>query len=590
MAPSLQIFLDWFVPPSLRTNADMLRRARIFVFANLFGPPLGYCLAAYLYVIDPAPGGYFWIIAGSLTAFFAFPFLLRYTGRLALLSYIKIQNLIFVILFGSYEYGGVSSPFLCWLLTVPLVALFYFGPHPRLRAGIFALLAFYLAAFFGIYASGHSFPRHVPLSALADVGILSVFCAIVFVAIISRFYAAEIASTAELRNARARAEREKDHAVAASRAKSAFLANMSHELRTPLNSVLGFAQLLEIGAKDAPRTEQAGYIGQIQAAAAHLLSLINDVLELTRIESGTLRLLIDQVRLRPVLEEVSAALRPAAEAAGVTLAVDRGGGDLAAFADRTRLIQVAMNLGSNAIKYNRMGGSALLRAQPGRPGTVCVAVIDTGPGIPPERQADLFQPFNRLGAENGPVEGTGIGLAIAQRLVRMMNGAITLHSVPGAGSTFVVELPAAPLPPASEGGPEDVATALLPLSSRACTLLYIEDDISNVELMRGVVRLLPSASLLVAIDARSGLHLAGKHRPDIVVLDIDLPDMDGFDVLRALRNDARTADIPVIALTAAAMPSEVERGMAAGFTDYLTKPIGIARFLTEIDTVLRSRA
>lgn len=380
------------------------------------------------------------------------------------------------------------------------------------------------------------------------------------------------------------AEEERQRAEKASKAKSDFLSNMSHELRTPLNSILGFAQLLEMNGRDPLSSKQTRQVVNIRRSGEHLLSLIDDVLDLARIEAGSVRVSLEPVSARELLEQVHAALSPLAAKAQVTVEIKLPAEIPLLHADRTRLLQVLMNLGNNALKYNRAGGSLTFSAEAAQEG-IRISVIDTGRGIASERQGEVFQAFNRLGAEQGVIEGTGIGLNISQRLVALMGGKIAFESVPDIGTTFTVHLPAwAGIVDTAR----DIGSNVVDLRQvqRGYTLLYVEDNPSNVELMQGLVDALDGVRLLTASHPAEGLVLADAQRPDIIVLDIDLPDMNGFELLAKLKELPATARTPVMALSAAAMPDDVERGRRAGFTHYLTKPINVREFLSAVESVL----
>jgi PAS domain S-box-containing protein len=372
-----------------------------------------------------------------------------------------------------------------------------------------------------------------------------------------------------------------DAAERASRAKSEFLSRMSHELRTPLNAILGFAQILQLKA-DALPAPARDQLRQIETAGWHLLELINEVLDLSRIESGTVTVSREPVAVAPLVTECVRMAEPLARRHGVQLAsrADDAAG-LHALGDRTRLRQVVTNLLSNAIKYNRPGGTATVAVTHAAEGRIEIAVADTGRGFTQQQLEQLFQPFNRLGAERGPVEGTGIGLVITRRLVELMGGTLDVATTAGAGSVFTVRLPAAQGGAAAVPAPASVQPA--PATDGARTVLYIEDNPSNVELLASVLALRPGLQLVTAANGADGLALARSRRPDLIVVDVALPDIDGFEVCRRLRADAAFARAPIVALSANAMPADIAKGRAAGFNAYLTKPLDVPAFLAELD-------
>ncbi len=381
--------------------------------------------------------------------------------------------------------------------------------------------------------------------------------------------------TAELAAAR-------DTAEAANRAKTEFLSRMSHELRTPLNAILGFAQVLRLRLQQAPpgMDEQ---LGHIETAGWHLLELINDVLDLSRIEAGTMVVSLDAVDLATVLQESARMAGSTAQAARVTVFVEPPPPGLAARADATRLRQVLSNLLSNACKYNRPGGQVSVGVQADEQ-QVTIRVTDTGPGLSPRQLARLFEPFNRLGAEATAVEGTGIGLVITKRLTELMGGRLAVQSTPGSGSTFSVTLARAqhnngvdlPAPPPAQARP----------STARHGLLYVEDNSANVQLLAEVLRLRPEVQMLAAPDAAAGLALAREQLPDVVVVDIALPGFDGYELCRRLRAIPALRERPIVALTANAMASDRERGRDAGFDEYFTKPLDVGHFLAWLDRTL----
>jgi protein-histidine pros-kinase len=376
-------------------------------------------------------------------------------------------------------------------------------------------------------------------------------------------------------------------AQAANEAKNHFLSRMSHELRTPLNAVLGFGQLLERQLKD---TEHAEAVGHIVKGGRHLLDLINDVLDIARIESGEMSISSEPVPVRSVVEDTVQLMQPLAETADVTLTLIPGAADDYVLADRQRLRQVLLNLLSNAIKYNRSGGKVWLGWHAAG-GKVALGVRDDGPGIDAALQDRLFTPFDRLGAELTGVDGTGIGLALTRSLADMMGGSITVDSTPGVGSTFTVTLQGAePHVPAQRSAADVVAAEDEAASRAPATLLYIEDNAPNVRVVEHLLRLRPQWRLVHAGLGSLGIELAEAHKPDLVLLDLHLPDLSGHKVLQAIRARAATRHTPVVVLTADASTGLAHRLRDAGATGYLTKPLDIDGVLGFLDDVTRAKA
>ena len=377
-----------------------------------------------------------------------------------------------------------------------------------------------------------------------------------------------------------------DVARNANQAKSAFLSSMSHELRTPLNAILGFAQILTSDSLPTSAAQKKEFSNHILKSGRHLLTLINEILDLAKVESGTITLSMEPVALGEILGECRTMMEPLAAARGIRMLFPQQAGAVL-MADRTRLKQVLLNLLSNAIKYNRDAGAVVVDCAPAGPGRLRISVQDTGMGLRPDQVGGLFQPFNRLGQEAGGQEGTGIGLVVTRRLVELMKGAIDITSSPGVGSVFTIELgTAAPLP-AQVGAALAPGTALAQAGDGAPRLLlYVEDNPANLKLVEEIVRFRSGLRLMAAGDGPLGLALARAHHPDIILMDLNLPGMGGLDVLAQLQREPALRAIPVIALTANAMPRDIERGMAAGFFRYLTKPIDIDRFNEAIDITL----
>ncbi|MFC4932411.1 ATP-binding protein [Massilia sp. GCM10023247] len=379
-----------------------------------------------------------------------------------------------------------------------------------------------------------------------------------------------------------------DEARNANQAKSAFLSSMSHELRTPLNAILGFAQILTSESLPTTDAQKKEFASHILKSGRHLLTLINEILDLAKVESGTISLSMEPVELGEILKECRAMVEPQAAARGIRVLFPEQAQAML-LADRTRLKQVLLNLLSNAIKYNRDAGAVVLDCAQAGPARLRISVRDTGMGLRPDQVDALFQPFNRLGQEAGAQEGTGIGLVVTRRLVELMGGTIDVTSSPGVGSVFSIELAStAPLAPIAAPAQPLLPPAAGRADGAPHLLLYVEDNPANLKLVEEIVRFRPDLRLLAAGDGPLGLSLARTHRPEIILMDLNLPGMSGLDVLKELRRDPATRAIPVIALTANAMASDVERGIEAGFFRYLTKPIDIDRFNQAIDGTLAS--
>jgi len=379
--------------------------------------------------------------------------------------------------------------------------------------------------------------------------------------------------------------REKAAAETASRAKSEFLSRMSHELRTPLNAVLGFAQLMLEDPAQPCEGRQRERAVHIRDAGRHLLALIDDVLDLTSVEASAVPLEPRAIALATLVRGMLEWMAPAAAQAQVTLQCGRVEG--AVRADDRRLRQVLANLLSNAVKYNRTGGRVEIESLEGdAPGLLGLAVRDTGRGLTPEQLQRLFEPFNRLGAEQEGIEGTGIGLTIVRTLVEAMDGRVQVDSRPGEGSEFRVWLPRAG-EPGTRPSPGLAAPAAASAKAPAgpLELVYVEDNPVNVLLVQELVALRPGVRLHVAPDGRSGIALARERKPAAVLIDLQLPDIDGMEVMRAVRADPQLAHVVCIAVSANAMPDDVARARRGGFDDYWTKPIDFGQFLGGLDAL-----
>lgn len=393
-------------------------------------------------------------------------------------------------------------------------------------------------------------------------------------------------TNAALEGARAIAEK-------ANLAKSEFLSSMSHELRTPLNAVLGFAQLMASDTP-APSKVQKQSIDQILQAGWYLLRLINEILDLAMIESGKVTMSQEAMSLADVLQDCQAMIEPQTQKRQIQMTFPSFDKHFYVHADRTRVKQVLINLLANAIKYNRDGGAVTVECALVGVNRVRVSVADTGAGLTPEQVAQLFQPFNRLGQANGNEEGTGIGLVVTKQLVELMGGEIGVSSTVGAGSVFWFDLAASSAPALALGSSEILGDDSRFVSTNGQTplrtLLYVEDNPANLVLVEQLIARRSDLKLLTAVDGHLGVQLARTYQPDLILMDINLPGISGFDALDILRHDASTAHIPIIALSANAVPRDVKKGLDAGFFRYLTKPIKVPEFMDALDVALRHAA
>jgi PAS domain S-box-containing protein len=380
------------------------------------------------------------------------------------------------------------------------------------------------------------------------------------------------------------AETARERAEAANRAKSEFLSRMSHELRTPLNAMLGFAQLLELDRRQPLSPDQRPWVGQIQQAGWHLLEMINDVLDLSRIESGNLKLQIEPVNLPELLAASLAMVDADARRRKLRISTELADGTGVLMGDTTRVKQVLVNLLSNAVKYNADGGRVHIASRLRPHDMVEIAVTDTGLGMTADQLGELFQPFNRLGRERSSQEGTGIGLVISQRLAELMGGSLRARSIAGEGSSFILALPRAVEPDTVPSNLDPLVTSSAEYHRRI--VHYVEDNETNVEVMRGILAQRAQVQMEVSMNGLEGLRAIRAQSPDLVLLDMHLPDLSGLELLARLKSDPATADIPVVVVSADATAQQIDAALQAGASLYLTKPVSVSELLAVVDDLL----
>lgn len=590
-----QQLIDWLTPESVRHDVHASKRIRMFLISHLFGPVLSHPITIYLLMNDPNPWPHVHIIGASITAFWVFPFLVRvfdkHYNTLALLS---VANLNFAILWGSYNYGGTSSPFLVWFAVLPLLGFFYLGSGIVTRVAIFAQMVFGMAGFYALYLYMGMFPVHIPLSGMVTVGVISTFSASVYVFMMASYYSNVVDSQSGLlqeierhRETMAKLTKAKEEAERANGAKSDFLAKMSHELRTPLNAVLGYSEILLEDAELEGNGGQIADLQKISAAGKHLLAMVNDILDISKIEAGKMELNIERFDLRRFIAEIETTSRPLAAKNTNSFAVEYDCEIETVETDATKLRQAIFNLLSNAAKFTQNGQISLIVRGISKGGRdwVTIAVADTGIGISEEQRVQLFKNFAQadptVAAKFG---GTGLGLSLSRNLCRLMGGDITVDSTPGKGSCFTVILPAKPGSaerPVGQIEVEDDAAVLEAEMEHEARIdayagmgaggetpnrgriLLVDDDFEFLELTERLLRK-EGFSPIATSTPESVLQIARSSKPMAIFMDILMPGLNGWEVLDALKSDPVTASIPVVMISVMEDRTNALRHGAAG--------------------------
>lgn len=628
--------IDWFVPVHLRGDVLHERRVRMFTISHIFGPVISHPITAFLLYFDPKPWPHVAILGASITFFWVFLFALKYLPiKYETLALLSVQNLIFAILWGSYHYGGGSSPFLMWLLIVPLLAFFYLGSTPFTRLAILAEIGLSMLAFYVAYATG-GFPTHIPIENLATIGILSAVLASAYVFMMAIYYANIIDSQSGLvqevarhRDTMQALTTAKEEAEAANGAKSDFLAKMSHELRTPLNAVIGYSEIMLEDAEIDGRGEQISDLQKISAAGKHLLSMVNDILDISKIEAGKMDLYLERMSLDRFIDEIEFTGRPMVVKNTNAFIVERGKNLGTIDADATKLRQAVLNLLSNASKFTQNGKVTFSVARISRDGSdwVAIKVRDTGVGIAVEQQKNLFSNFQQANAAiAAKYGGTGLGLSLSQNLCQLMKGGITFESEIGEGSCFTITLPAIQvggnvLERISERKPimnastsklisnqtpgiqfddedDDLSAddlAMMPPApitrqeNADKTIVIIDDDHSVLELAERLFSKEGYKTVLID-NAHTGLQIVRATKPAYVILDIMIPGSDGWGILREIRNDRNCADVKIIMLS---VLDERNRSYTDGADGFISKPLDrdrVVEVIKEIDARKNERA
>jgi signal transduction histidine kinase/ActR/RegA family two-component response regulator len=565
--------IDWFVPASIRSDPPTLQRTRMFLISHLCGPFLGSTITGYLFIVGHISLAWC-VLTASILIFWAYPFVLRMTAAITPLALLSVQNLIFAILWGCYQYGGLNSPFMPWLLTVPLLAFFYLGPSLQLRLLVLLILATNLFGFFLIFGTG-GFPVNIPLDRLSGIGIISTLSAAVYVSMMALYYSKIVASQSVLeRKVRSEVavarelERAKLEAERANRAKTEVLAKMSHELRTPLNAVIGYSEMLLEDMTSHGQEQQSEDLKKIHKAGKHLLDLITDILDFSKVEAGKMDVFRAPFDLAAFIDEIVAECRPNIARNRNQLVLSCPDELGIVNGDKAKLRRAVLNLLSNASKFTQDGQIALTVLRDA--GRLTIAVRDTGTGIAPDELPTLFQNFGEAqAATESKYGGTRLGLALSQRLCQLMGGAISVDSELGKGSRFVITVPLTEVVPGpvKAAAPPHLVVGAMPEAGRP--ILAIDDDPEILILMSRILER-NGYGVVTAAGGIEGLRLARKIKPSLILLDVMMPETDGWQTLEAIKADPELHSCPVVLVT---VNEDVQRSRVLGADDHLLKPI-----------------